>query len=150
MTFPLVHYMSHLMTKPTIWLCALRTLRSARPPAQSDQSLRCPYEESLGPLSAQRRLCSDWADVQADMSLCWGHSHYIGLSRCGSYLKLSNKLMFTACLFHFNGQKVSKPALVAQSVECPLRGTGGHGLDPGPLHVKVVAPRLALRLTDWS
>ena len=41
---------------------------------------------------------------------------------------------------------------VAQLVECPLRGTGGHGFDPGPRHTKVVkmvlaAPRLALRLT---
>ena len=24
------------------------------------------------------------------------------------------------------------------SVECPLRGTGGHGFDPGPRHTKVV------------
>ena len=23
-------------------------------------------------------------------------------------------------------------------VECPLRGTGGHGFDPGPRHTKVV------------
>ena len=41
------------------------------------------------------------------------------------------------------------PALVAQSVECPLRGTGGHGFDPGSGRTKMVlaAPRLALRLT---
>ena len=44
------------------------------------------------------------------------------------------------------------PAPIAQLVECPLRGTGGHGFDPGPRHtivVKIVlaAPRLALRLT---
>ena len=55
-------------------------------------------------------------------------------------------------------------ALVAQLVECPLRGTGGHEFDIGPWHSKVVknvawhsdytkmvhvlaAPRLALRLT---
>ena len=31
-----------------------------------------------------------------------------------------------------------KPAPVAQLVECPLRGTGGHGFDPGPRHTKVV------------
>ena len=35
---------SHDMTKPTKWLCAQRKLRSS---AQSDQSLRCPHEESL-------------------------------------------------------------------------------------------------------
>ena len=30
------------------------------------------------PLSAQRRLWSDWADVQADLSLRWAHSHFVG------------------------------------------------------------------------
>ena len=30
------------------------------------------------------------------------------------------------------------PAPIAQLVECPLRGTGGHGFDPGPRHTKVV------------
>ena len=33
--------LSHLMTKPTKWLCAQRKLRSAWAFAQSDQSLRC-------------------------------------------------------------------------------------------------------------
>ena len=27
---------------------------------------------------------------------------------------------------------------VAQVVECPFRGTGGHGFDPGPRHIKLV------------
>ena len=30
------------------------------------------------PLSTQRRLWSDWADAQADLSLCWAHSHIVG------------------------------------------------------------------------
>ena len=30
------------------------------------------------------------------------------------------------------------PAPIAQLVECPLRGTGGHGFDPGPRNTKVV------------
>ena len=37
------------MTKPTKWVCAKRTLRSAWASAQSDQRPRCPQEESLGP-----------------------------------------------------------------------------------------------------
>ena len=41
--------MSRDMTKSTKWLCALRRLRSAWASTQSDQSLRCPHEESLGP-----------------------------------------------------------------------------------------------------
>ena len=50
--FPLrrtIKNMSRDMTKPTKYLCALRRLRSAWTSAQSDQSLRCPHEESLGP-----------------------------------------------------------------------------------------------------
>ena len=30
------------------------------------------------PLSAQRRLWSDWADAQADLSLHWAHTHFVG------------------------------------------------------------------------
>ena len=40
---------SRLMTKPTKRLYAQRRLRSAWASARSVQSLRCPYEESLGP-----------------------------------------------------------------------------------------------------
>ena len=31
------------------------------------------------PLSAQRRLWSDWADAQADLSLRWAHTHFVGI-----------------------------------------------------------------------
>ena len=41
--------MSRDMTKPTKLVCAQRRLRSAWAYAQSDQSLRCPHEEILGP-----------------------------------------------------------------------------------------------------
>ena len=30
------------------------------------------------PLSAQWSLWTDWADAQADLSLCWVHSHFVG------------------------------------------------------------------------
>ena len=40
---------SCLMTKPTKWLCTQQRLRSAWAFAQSDQSLRCPQEESVRP-----------------------------------------------------------------------------------------------------
>ena len=42
-------HLSHIVTKPTNCMCAQRRLRSAWAPAQSDQSLRCPHEESVGP-----------------------------------------------------------------------------------------------------
>ena len=71
------------MTKPTKWLCVQRRLRSAWAFAQSDQSLSCPHEESLGPqlpTEYKRRLWSDWADTQAYLSLRWAHTHFVGLS----------------------------------------------------------------------
>ena len=62
-------------------MCAQRTLRSARASAQSDQSLRCPHEEILDPwlpIKCKRRLWSDLADAQANLSLRWAHSHFAG------------------------------------------------------------------------
>ena len=49
----------------------------------------------------------------------------------------------------------TKPAPIAQLVECPLRGTGGHGFDPGPRHTKVVKSCSSLGtqiygVEDWS
>ena len=40
-------------------------------------SLRCPHILSY-PMSAQWRLWSDWVDAQADLSLHWAHSHFVG------------------------------------------------------------------------
>ena len=54
-------------------LCTQRRLRSAWAFAQSDQSFRCPHDESR-----QQRLWLDWADAQADLSLCWAHSYFVG------------------------------------------------------------------------
>ena len=60
--------MSCLTTKPTKWLCAQRRLRSAWASTQSDQSS----------LSAWRKLGSLATDAQADLSLRWVHSHFVG------------------------------------------------------------------------
>ena len=58
-------------------LCTQRRLRSAWASAQSDQSLRCPHEETLSyPLSALQRLWSAWVDAQADLSLRWAHRSF--------------------------------------------------------------------------
>ena len=61
-------------------MCTQPRLRSAWASAQSDHSLRCPHEESLGPypLSTQWRLWAVWADAQADPSLRWAHGHFVG------------------------------------------------------------------------
>ena len=47
-----------------------------------------------------------------------------------------DKLVSLTCLYRYTHRILSAP--VAQSVECPLRGTGGHAFDPGPRHTKVV------------
>ena len=53
------------------------------------------------PLSAQRWLWSDWADAQADLSLRWAHSHFVGfvMSQFNYLLSLSasQKLFFVMC-----------------------------------------------------
>ena len=73
--------LSRLVTKPTKWMCAQRSLRSAWASVQSDQSLRCPHEESLDPklptectAKALIRLggCSGWFESSL------GHSHFVG------------------------------------------------------------------------
>ena len=61
--------------------------------AQSDQSLRCPHEESLGPLlptertaktlirlggcPAKTQISLGGCDAQADLSLRWAHTHFV-------------------------------------------------------------------------
>ena len=72
--------MSRLMTKPIMWLCAQRRLRSAWASARSDQSSLSAWRK-LGSLAthwAHSEDWSDWADAQADLSLRWAQSHFVG------------------------------------------------------------------------
>ena len=57
--------MSHLMTKPTKWVCAQRRLRSAWASTQSDQSSLCTQwvAKDLRFLHADSEDWSDWADA---------------------------------------------------------------------------------------
>ena len=74
---------SRLRTKPTKW-----HLRSSKTqislgihPVWSVFAVRMKKSWVLSyPLSAQRRLLSDWANAQADLSLRCAHSHFVGLS----------------------------------------------------------------------
>ena len=75
-----IMYMSCDMTKLTKWVCTQQRLRSAWASAQSDRvfTVRMKKMGVLSyPLSSQRRLWSDWVDAQADLSLCWAHSHFV-------------------------------------------------------------------------
>ena len=64
------HHLSHLMTRLrstfSLGICPVFAVRMKKAWVLS-------Y-----PLSAQRRLWSDWADAQADLSLRWSHSHFVG------------------------------------------------------------------------
>ena len=70
-------YLSRDMTKPTKWVCAQRRLGSA-----SLIRVFAVFMKNAGilsyPLSAQRILWSDWADAQADLSLRWAHTPFVG------------------------------------------------------------------------
>ena len=64
---------------------------SAWASTQSDQSLRCAHEETLGPLLLIERTAKTvirLADAQSDLCLRWARSHFVFLSCCGSYVNV--------------------------------------------------------------
>ena len=86
--------MSHLMTKPTKWLCTQQRLRSAWHPPSLIWVFAVGMKKAWilsYPLSAQRRLWSNWADAQADLSLHWEHSYFVGFVM----LRLKSKNFWT-------------------------------------------------------
>ena len=65
---------------------------------------------------------------------CW---FYISF-RVTSRSLLASVTLLVCCLCNIVTLTLFKPTPIAQLVECPLRGTGGHGFDPGPRHTEVV------------
>ena len=63
--------LSRLVTKPTKLPVCPRRLRSAWASAQSDQSLRCPHEEALGPLTTYWVHSSDTEQTGRMPRLIW-------------------------------------------------------------------------------
>ena len=74
------NYLSRNMTKPTKWVCAQRRLNVRSMGSEGPKLSLC----------GQRRLWSDWADAQADLSLRWAHAHFIDfvISRLISFLQM--------------------------------------------------------------
>ena len=74
-------YLSRLVTKPTMWLCAQRRLRSAWASAQSDQSLRCALNRKVRTQGFFMRTaetlirlsgCPGWSESSLGaQSFCW-------------------------------------------------------------------------------
>ena len=67
--------LSHDMRKPTMSPTVTRGLRSNQPSLRMKKCWDLSYS-----LSAQQRLWSDWVDTQADQSLRWEHTHFVGSS----------------------------------------------------------------------
>ena len=88
--------MSHLMTKPTKWLCAQRRLWLAWASAQSNQSSLCAQWVAKLSSCRQRRLWSDWADAQADLSLRWAHMPFCWF--CHEVAQMITRICFSVIL----------------------------------------------------
>ena len=77
--------------KNTMWAASWQNQQNECAPSEgSDQSGHLPRLNRVfavrmkkawvlsNPVSAHRRLWSDWADTQADLSLRWTHNHFVG------------------------------------------------------------------------
>ena len=87
-------YISRLMTKPTKW-------PERRAKIQISLGIRPVFAVSSigsqGPklsLCEQQRLWSDWADAQADLSLCWAHRAF-----CWFCHEAAHVLIVNACAY---------------------------------------------------
>ena len=86
--------MSRRMTKPTKWhVCPARTRISLGiHPVWSVFAVRMKEASVLSyPLSIQRTLWSDWADAQADLSLCWVHKPFCWFCHEAAHILSSHK-----------------------------------------------------------
>ena len=110
------NYMSCLMTKPAKWHVR---------PAKTQISLGIRPVWSVFnvcikkawvlryALSAQRRLWSDWADAQADLSLRWAHSHFVGFAMRWlnyTYLLYLSHVMRKPIMPYVNNKGAYQPA----------------------------------------
>ena len=101
-------YMSHNMTKPTKWLCTQQRLRSAWASTKSDQSSMCTQlvAKDLSSLHTDSEDWSNWADAQADLSLHWAHTQFVGFVM--SRLISLSSIFVTACIWNNGRSKHNK------------------------------------------
>ena len=67
------------------------------------------------PMSTERRFWSDWADAQADLSLRWAHTHFVGFVLSWLIYFAYNYVEKSLYMFKY---KVNKPFFVDLSVTC--------------------------------
>ena len=110
-------------------MCAKRRLRSAwrhLPSLIKVFTIRMKKSCVLSyPLSAQRRLWSDWADAQADLSLRWAHwphcwfchevTHFVHVSCKGVICLFENMTKHDILLDHITGRKT----WLSKATSCP-------------------------------
>ena len=76
---PRTLHLSHLITKPKMWLCTQQRLRSAWASTQSDQSSLSTWRKfgSLAIHWAHSKDSDQTGRMPRLICLCWGHSHSV-------------------------------------------------------------------------
>ena len=132
--------MSRLMTKPT--KCPVRPAKTDQPGHLPSRirvfAVRMEKHEGLSyHLSPQWRLWSDWADAQANLSLCRAHTRFVGFLMSRLFYACShddNRITFRGCHFDVMSR------LMTKSTKCPVRPakTDQPGHPPSRIRVFVV------------
>ena len=76
-----IRHLSRDMTKPTIECAPSQDSDQPEHPPSLIRVFAVCMKKAwalIYPVNAQRRLRSDWADAQTDLSLRWAHSHTVG------------------------------------------------------------------------
>ena len=83
------------------------------------------------PLSAQRRLWSDWADAQADRSLQWAHSHFVDFVMSRLILEPSTQWKqpenHWSCIAHLSAEDMLKSGVIEEK---KIKKTESEGFGP--------------------
>ena len=117
---PLVPHMSHLMTKPTKWLCTQRSLRSAWAQwvAKNPSFLHADSED-----------WSDWADAQADLSHHWAHMSFYRFCHVPAHIVWANIVLALVRLYRWAG--LPEPSLLAYVISTIFTWAGSYtALEP--------------------
>ena len=136
--------MSCLTTRPTKWyVCPAKTQISlGMCPAWSESSLSA--WRKLGSLVIHWVLSKDWSDwavAQADLSLRWVHSHFVGLSCCSSNIIRPVSLICFMCYCSVTGYGQTGPDAQRAGYDVIVAGTAGL--------THITGPKVSLEQIRW-